>query len=310
VTGQVLDSIDITAIESEKTETSVLAPWVENPYALISWWDMEQFSGYAIYWSGYILELLITDTIMKSGPGVEPLPLAAFHQPIDNVTKQKAIASLKNVEAEFRKIGLQITADTVDEVLDELEETHDLWWLRERIRGIQKLTRKEMAGRCFMYIAPERAKFWPKLKSPNLFGDAVAKVFPSIVYDVNQAGISLAVGLSTACVFHLMRILEVTLGVLGNKFSVSLAHTNWAPAIEQIESKIREMHKDPAWKSLPDCKQQQEFYAQAASQFGLLKDAWRNYTMHSRGKYTEGEAEQIFMNVKSFVCKLAEKLAE
>ena len=107
-----------------------------------------------------------------------------------------------------------------------------------------------------------------------------------------------------------MRVLEIALGVPGRNFGVSLIHTNWAPAIEQIESKSREKHRDPVWKSLPDCKEQQEFYSQAASQFGLLKDAWRNYTMHSRGKYTEGEAEQIFRNVKTFVGKLTKKLSE
>jgi hypothetical protein len=182
--------------------------------------------------------------------------------------------------------------------------------LRDKLRNIQKLIRKEMSGRSFMYIAPEQIKFWPKLSQPNLFGNVVAKAFPSTTYDVAQAGICLAVGLGTACVFHLMRVLEISLGVLGTRFGMSLAHTNWGPAIEQIESKIRDMHKDPVWKALPDCKGQQEFYAQAASHFGVLKDAWRNYTMHSRGKYTEHEAEQILSTVKSFVCKLAEKLAE
>ena len=89
-----------------------------------------------------------------------------------------------------------------------------------------------------------------------------------------------------------------------------MSHTNWAPAIEQIESKIREMHKDPAWKALPDCKQQQEFYAQVASHFGVLKDAWRNYAMHVRGKFTEEEAEMIYINVKGFMKKLVGKLRE
>ncbi len=83
-----------------------------------------------------------------------------------------------------------------------------------------------------------------------------------------------------------MRVLGIGLGPLGKIFNVSLAHTNWAPAIEEIESKIRDMYKDPVWKALPDCKEQQEFYAQAASHFGVLKDAWRNYTAHARGKYT------------------------
>jgi hypothetical protein len=91
---------------------------------------------------------------------------------------------------------------------------------------------------------------------------------------------------------------------LGAVFGISLAHTNWAPAIEQIESKFRDMHKDPVWKALPDYKEQQEFYSQAASHFVVLKDAWRNYTAHARGKYDDDEAESIFRNVRAFMGKL------
>jgi hypothetical protein len=106
-------------------------------------------------------------------------------------------------------------------------------------------------------------------------------------------------------------VLEIGLTVLGARFGISLAHTNWAPAIEQIESKISDMHKDPAWKALPDCKEQQEFYAQVASHFAILKDAWRNHTMHVRGsKSTEEESERIFDNVKAFMEKLAKRLKE
>ncbi len=71
------------------------------------------------------------------------------------------------------------------------------------------------------------------------------------------------------------------------------------------------MHKHPDWRDMPDCKDHQEFYAQAASHFGILKDAWRNYTMHVRGgKYTEEEADRIFTNVKGFMEKLATRFAE
>lgn len=107
-----------------------------------------------------------------------------------------------------------------------------------------------------------------------------------------------------------MRVLEIGLSALGNVFGVSLAHTSWGPAIDQIESKIHEMHKDPTWKARPDCKEQQEFYAQAASHFGVLKDAWRNHTAHARGKYDEGEAESILRNVCGFMQKLATRLHE
>jgi len=162
----------------------------------------------------------------------------------------------------------------------------------------------------FLYVPAERARFWPTVKQPNAFGDKVAQSFPSAAFDIHNAAIAMVTTQFTASVFHLMRALEIGLTILGKEFGVSLAHTNWAPAIDQLESKIREMRKDPDWKALPDCKEQQEFYAQAASHFAILKDAWRNFTMHGRGQYTEDEAERIFENVKGFMQQLAERLHE
>jgi hypothetical protein len=47
-------------------------------------------------------------------------------------------------------------------------------------------------------------------------------------------------------------------------------------------------------------------YSQIASSFMIVKDAWRNYTAHARGKYTEEEADAIYRNVGSFMKRLAE----
>jgi hypothetical protein len=165
----------------------------------------------------------------------------------------------------------------------------------------------EMEERLFMFIPPERATFYGK---QDLFGAIVHGAFPSARFDIIEAGNCYAAERATACVFHLMRVLEIGLSVLGTVFGVSLAHTNWAPAIDQIESKIREMRKDSNWKLRPDYKEQQEFYAQAASHFGVLKDAWRNYTAHARGKYTLEEAELLLKNIGAFMQKLATRLHE
>jgi hypothetical protein len=178
---------------------------------------------------------------------------------------------------------------------------------KDRIEELERVITSEMGSHTFAHLAPGRMAYYGQ---DFLFGADVANSFPSASFDIKEAGNCLALSRATACVFHLMRVLEILLGVLGKKFGVSMSHTNWAPAIDQIESKIREMHKDPAWKVLSDCKEQQEFFAQAASHFGILKDAWRNYTMHSRGKYTEEEAEQIMSNTRAFTKKLAERLSE
>ncbi len=168
--------------------------------------------------------------------------------------------------------------------------------------------RDELKIRIVFLLEPERTPFFDR--GDCVFGASVASAFPSAVYDIREAGNCLALSRNTACVFHLMRVLELGLTVLGKVFYLSLKHTNWAPAIEQIESAVRDMHKAPDWKALPDCKEQQEFYAQAASHLGIVKDAWRNYTAHARGKYDDQEALDIMTGVRAFTQKLATRLHE
>lgn len=274
---------------------------------------MLQFSASRFVWCGRALRVIRTDCVVGAVTCLNDEPIFAMTRDLDERAIQKAISSLSPAEEEFRAIGMEITAETVKELVEELKapkSQHNFQWLYQQSEAIERLADKELKGKFFLYIPPERAKFWPKMKQPNVFGGKVATSFPSATFDIANAGVCLATMMSTASVFHLMRVLEIGLASLGRIFGVSLAHTNWAPAIDQIESKIRNMQKDPVWKELPDCKEQQEFYAQAASHFAILKDAWRNHTMHIRGKYTEDEAERIFENVKGFMQKLSERLAE
>jgi hypothetical protein len=290
-------------------------PWEANPYGLVDWYEMEYFSAEIVFWAGLKLQNLETDCLFH---GIEPDPdkplisVINLNTSLDNDIREKAIKSFTFIQGHVSKIGLRISSETIADILQEMADRPGTTyqWLLETIRNLRKLMRKEMSGKVFFYISPEKAKFFPTKGNPYPFSEEVFKAFPSVSYDTNEAAWSLATSRSTAAVFHLMRILELGLGALGKEFGVSLAHTNWAPAIEQIESKIREMHKDAKWKSMPDCKEQQQFYADVASHFGILKDAWRNHTMHIRAKYTEDEAELIFANVRAFMQKLASRLSE
>ncbi len=291
----------------------VLQPWEVNPYDPISWFDVLQFSATAFYWIGGLLESLFSDCLIKPGGfGDAPFPPGALNEPLDEKTREKAISSFRTVSEQCGLIGMSITAETAAELRSKIEASpafsYDL--LLSEIKAVRSVMQKEMRGKIFLYLSPERVRFWPKMNEQNVFGERVAKAFPSARFDISEAGICLALARGTAAVFHLMRVLEIGLGVLGKQFDVSLGNRNWAPVIEEIESKIRGMNQDMAWKSLPDCKELQRFYSDAASNFGILKDAWRNNAMHVRGVYTEEQAQRIFENVKSFMQKLAERLSE
>lgn len=317
------DQICATLLEREPGESrdalpACLPPWVENPYRLVSLWDiMIDISAERVFWAGFALENLKTDCLMKPGPGAAPFPIAVLYNPIDAPTRDKTLDWLEYVKKTCFRAGLAVTSETIAEIQSALSTPPEpnqrplhYQWLMDKIKNVQDLVRKEAKTKVFLYVPPEKMRFWPTMDKQDVFGEEVGGAFPSAKFDAAEAGTCLALSRATACVFHLMRVLEIGLGVLGSMFSISLAHTNWAPAIEQIESKIRDMHKDPIWKVMPDCKEQQEFYAQAASHFGILKDAWRNYTAHARGIYTEETAQRIFDNVGDFMQKLATRLHE
>ena len=186
-------------------------------------------------------------------------------------------------------------------------------------RGVQSVVNnieKELSLRTFYTIALDKADYLQAF-TPDSGNNPVEskwepifKAFPSTSFDAKEAFKCFALGRNTACVFHLMRVLELGLKPLGAIFEVSLEHTNWQPAIGAIEKEIRKMPADQKWKILPDCKEQHEFFSQAASNFSVLKDAWRNYTAHARGKYDEQEASDILMSVRAFMAKLSNRFTE
>jgi len=287
-------------------------PWQAEPYRLWSLLDMLLFSAEAFFWCGRALRDVRADCLVGSVTVRNGQPVFAVAHDLDQRSRDKALASLETVETEFRKIGLRITADMASDLIEELKRSsrRSVEWLHTQIDTVERVAARELSGQLFLYIPPERAKFWPRQKQPNVFGDAVATKFPSASYDIISSGECLAASMSTAAVFHLMRVMEIGLTALGGVFGVSLAHTNWGPAISEIERKIRNMHTDPAWKELADCKEQQRFYADAATHFAIIKDAWRNHTMHARGKYVQVESERIFESVRAFMQKLAERLSD
>lgn len=225
---------------------------------------------------------------------------------------------LDELENHCRDLGLAMTLMQIARTKQLLNASvdrlfHDAELMVQNVTELANRLNDELATQAVLIVDARRREMYEAFSDrdtaiPNAIEEQWGPIFNSFSstkFDALEAFRSLAIGLSTASVFHLMRVLEIGLSYLGAVFGVSLAHTNWAPAIEEIEKNIRNMRQDPRWKALPDVKDLQEYYSQAASHFVILKDAWRNYTAHARGKYTEKEASDIFTAVGAFMQKLA-----
>jgi hypothetical protein len=195
-------------------------------------------------------------------------------------------------------VGLRVSTKCVDDILETAAKGHQtVGEMTELISQLEKTIKWEMEDRLFMYVPPARAGRYD-LAEP--FGPEFSKSFPSATFDSKEAGNCFACGRYTACVFHLMRVLEIGLVAFAQLFpAVPTNKENWQQIIEKIESEIREMPK--AAVKAADWKEKQEKYSQLVSSFMFFKDAWRNYTAHARGKYTEDEADAIYRNVRSFM---------
>lgn len=178
-------------------------------------------------------------------------------------------------------------------------EIEALTLLRELSNNlIEELTQSQ-----FLRIAADKRILFKQ--SQPLFGVEVQNRFPDANIDISSASRCFALDEWTACVFHLMRVLEIGLRDLAKQIglnSESMELENWKNVIDQVEKQIRLLEQTP--KS-PQKSANLQFYSEAASCFRHFKDAWRNHVSHSRANYSEREALAIYNNVMIFMHTLA-----
>ena len=112
-----------------------------------------------------------------------------------------------------------------------------------------------------------------------------------------EAGNCYATGRGTACVFHLMRIMEVGVQALGTRLGVPLAdEKNWQDIMNRVNKAIGALPpKDATTIEL----------SHVAANLYAVKLAWRNEVMHPNDKYTLEEARDLMGQVKLFMGQLA-----
>lgn len=196
------------------------------------------------------------------------------------------------------ELGLLVAAKQAARLVPALDVEFDYAEMGIRLSTLEQTIDDEIGSHLFMYLEPTLTRFYLQ---PHLFGESVKDSFPSTELDIEEAGKCLALNRDTACVFHLMRVLEVGLYALAHDLGIEKVEVNWQNAIEQIEKEIR---------GLPKGDERIQPYSEAAAHFMHVKDAWRNRTAHA-GKFYSGEkAQQIFDSVKGLMQTLASRLGE
>jgi hypothetical protein len=149
----------------------------------------------------------------------------------------------------------------------------------------------------FFHLPSTQAEFYEK---KELFGASVATRFPNLQADIIEAGNCLALGCATACVFHLMRVMESAVQEFGRVLGILAVDTkNWQNILDEVNKVI---------KGLPSKGTLTPSLSEAAANLYSVKLAWRNEVMHPKATYTVREAEDVLRQVKLFMNTLADRI--
>jgi hypothetical protein len=205
-------------------------------------------------------------------------------------SRYAAATAFENCVARFKafsRFGHREQADTIDELTYLIKSFSD-----------------DMKSVCALTLPLQSAERYERPEES--FGRATIEAFISTEFDVQEAGKCFALQRFTACVFHCMRIMEVGLEALANELRIDVA-TNWNKALNLVEKEIRgrsvATHGE-AWKS------DEAFFSEAATHFRVVKNAWRNHTMHKREVFDEERARGILQSTADFMRHLASRLSE
>ena len=191
-------------------------------------------------------------------------------------------------------LSLPYTKLAADRVIATLRDENCNFTLKQTLdsfdRVFERLWDELESGGHFFYVPIKRAA-WFDVKEP--FGPTVSKKFPKLSEDIEASSDKCyACGRYTACVFHLMRVMEVAVQRFGKKLKVAQTQSlAWQNILDQINAAI---------KSLPQKSARTKKFASIAGHLYNVKLAWRNEVMHPKATYTKEEAEALLTQVRSF----------
>jgi hypothetical protein len=229
-----------------------------------------------------------------------------FDRPLTDQDKDTFINNLQLALSWCEEIRLHSVASYIRTCLDTPRDKIKIKSVVKMLEGIEERLDENLKAVNFKFVPFESAELY---LFPSQFGPIVADKFPSADYDIEEAAKCYALDRHTACVMHLMRVLEVSLEAVGRGVglpnAVELAKNNWTTALKAIGDQIGANDKaaDPTWTP-----EKSSFFKDVRAQLFAVKVAWRDNAMHLEKKYDLKDTKRIYDAAKNFMEHLAEHL--
>ncbi len=198
---------------------------------MTGWLDVERFSAKRFFQIGGLIASAMDEAL---NIGDDQAKLEAFKS---NWHEQALLLA-----GSCRQIGLTNSARSADYIREQTEPSQTVHsaHLHSLFAALYRQIEWEMEETLFFHIRSNGTKYFHD--DQQLFGKEVADKFPRLTEDISEAGKCLALSRYTAAVFHLMRVMEITVQMFGKKLGVPLTgEKNWQVILDQINVAIRNM---------------------------------------------------------------------
>ena len=221
-------------------------------------------------------------------------PLTAHH-------REGILHHSKDLTAHVDTLQVVMTGMSLDRLIEDAQKPEFSYErLAEAIEDVDARLKDELRLITVYVLDYSKAKYFET--GQDLFGADVAQKFQSAAFEIDEAGKCLAVHRSTACVFHLMRVLEIGIRALAR----CLAIPDPTKPSERIKDGIESRWPSTANRIQGDGALFESLYAS----LDAVKNPWRNATMHVEKKYTGEEAINVMNAVEGFMKRLALRMDE
>jgi len=281
-------------------------------YRISCWLNMEPFHPHTFYNIGKLLEKLASEHGLVWRPGsafyAEPARVPTLDEHISKQDREDLLLWVSAMADQTRTIGLGRATEYAEDILRQLNEYDALTnrQIATLLRELDKHIRWDMEKQMFMYISPERARYY---HSNKLLSSQTMDGFPTAGEEIMLAGDCYAAGCWTASVMHSMRSLEkpihaVADSIGGINLPKAIEVSTWGEIHREIDKKVQQLRQTPL---TPARDEEIAFYSNLNLEFGYFNDIWRRFVAHSRKSYDASQAKSALQHVIAFADQAAAK---
>lgn len=258
------------------TLPACLPPWQENPYRLVSLWDMLQFGAHKFILLGdqlrYASSVLSRADKALAAQGNDPSVEGLAREIRSDLTG--AMEEIKLVLAPLRQVclelGLKTSAIRIERMLSIPTLVPSVGRLSEELRHLNLALHDDLASHVFYLV--QDSSF---ISSPmELWGEAGAKL--RLTLDIEEASKCFAFGRYTACVFHLMRVVEGGVIALGKLIDPNDYKPQFSSVLKKIERQL-----GMKWQDWPEtARPYKPLFEETLPHLFAIKKSWRDQVDH------------------------------